>query len=64
MNTTAKSAIESFNKKQIEKSNFIIVKAINEIESLESEILKLKEQLKVQKSIIKKANKDIENYSL
>jgi len=60
--TAAKIAIENFNKEQISKATFIKNNAIKEIENLESEILKLKKQLKIQKSIIKEANKDIENY--
>lgn len=57
------AAIEKFQKQQIEKANFIKDKAQKEIESLEAEILKLKEQINAQKAIVKQADKDIKNYS-
>ena len=65
MNTeAAKTAIDKFNKEQINKTNFVKESSNRIIEDLESEILKLKEQLKKHKAIIKQANKDISNYSL
>jgi hypothetical protein len=57
------ATIEKFQKQQIEKANFIKEKANNEIALLEAEIVRLKEQIKSQQSIIKQADKDIKNYS-
>lgn len=57
------ATIEKFNRQQIERANFIKDKAQKEIDSLELEILKIKEQINAQKMIIKQANKDIQHYS-
>ena len=58
-----KSAVEKFQKQQIERANFIKYKAQKEIESLEAEILRLKDQINTRKRIIKQADKDIKCYS-
>jgi len=55
--------IEKFQKQQIERCAFIKNKANDRIINLESEIAKLKEQIKIEKAIIKEANTDIEHYS-
>jgi len=56
--------IEQFQKEQIEKCLFIKSKAELKISSLEDEILRLKNLIKAQKSLIKQADKDIYYYSM
>lgn len=64
MNTELlKKANEDFNERQISKANYIKDKANNTINYLESEIMKLKEQIKIEKKRIKEANNDIIYFS-
>lgn len=55
---------KEFEQKQISKYNFIKEKANEEIQELEYQLQLIKEKIKEQKSIIKSADKNIENYSL
>ena len=58
------AAVKEYQEKQIGKANYIINKAECKISEIEEQINLLKNQLKEQKSIIAKAKKDIEYYSM
>lgn len=57
------SIIDTYNKQQIYKANFIKDKAQKEIDFLKKEISILKQRISIEKGKIKQANKDIKNYS-
>jgi hypothetical protein len=64
MKTKIETAIQNFQSKQIEKAIFIRQQSQISIISLEEQIIKLKEQIKFEKKVIKQAETDIRNYSL